>query len=55
MQKQTSVCITFVLWPNTKQRRKNTSLEENIAFGYILNVNSETGGKRQRRAAEGGM
>lgn len=59
MQKQTSVCITFVLWPNTKLRRKNTSLEENIAFGYILNVNSGDGrekgrGERQKQECEGG-
>lgn len=46
MQKQTSVCITFVLWPNTKQRRKNTSLEENI-----LNVNSGDGREKAEERA----
>lgn len=51
MQKRTSLCITFVLWPKTKLRRKNTSLEENIAFGYILNVNSEDGREKAEESA----
>lgn len=49
MQEKTSLCITLLLRPNTKLRRKNIKLEENAVFGYIPNVNS---GKGRENAEE---
>lgn len=43
IKKKTSLCITLLLRPNTKLRRKNTKLEENAVFSYILNMNSGKG------------
>lgn len=49
MQEETSLCIALLLRPNTKLRRKNTTLEENAVFSYIRNVNS---GKRRENTEE---
>lgn len=51
MQTKTSLCITLLLRPNTKLRRKNTKLEENAVFGYILDMNSEKGRENAEESA----
>lgn len=57
MQEKTLHCITLLLRANTKLRRKNTKLEENIVFGYIPNMNSgkgKRGGECLKQECEGG-